>query len=121
MELFLHEMLRAIDDLLFQIEDHWGNQKPSLFRTIPSFLAPTCEAVIRSQEMEFIRMSRRDSDGGNLVSTMYRQFQEEIIHRGEAPMFTVTSGAAYKPPGMGHSGHMGSTGNTPAPDSAGAK
>ena len=54
-------------------------------------------------------MSRRDDDPPSLVSTMYRLFQEELIHRsppkdGELPIFMVSSGAAYKPPGMGGSG-----------------
>lgn len=58
------------------------------------------KAVIRSQELEFIRMSRRDNEPPNLVATMHRLFQEELIHRsqdGELPIFTVTSGVAYNP------------------------
>ena len=69
------------------------------------------QALIRSQELEFIRMSRRDDDPPSLVSTMYRLFQEELIHRspkdGELPIFMVSSGAAYKPPGMGSGGSGG--------------
>ncbi|CAL1164544.1 unnamed protein product [Cladocopium goreaui] len=42
-------------------------------------------------------MSRRDDDPPSLVSTMYRLFQEELIHRspkdGELPIFMVSSGA----------------------------
>lgn len=76
------------------------------------------KAVIRSQELEFIRMSRRDDDPPSLVSTMYRLFQEELIHRspkdGELPIFMVSSGAAYKPPGMGGSGGSGGSGGTDA-------
>lgn len=56
--------------------------------------------MIRSQELEFIRMSRRDNEPPNLVATMHRLFQEELIHRrqdGELPIFTVTSGVAYNP------------------------
>ncbi|CAK9071295.1 unnamed protein product [Durusdinium trenchii] len=43
------------------------------------------KAVIRSQEMEFIRMSRDDHEPPNLVTTMFRLFQEELIHRTEEP------------------------------------
>lgn len=64
------------------------------------FLFVSYQAVIRSQELEFIRMSRRDNEPPNLVATMHRLFQEELIHRrqdGELPIFTVTSGVAYNP------------------------
>jgi len=37
------------------------------------------KSVVRSQELEFIRMSRQDVEPPNLVRTMYRLFQEELI------------------------------------------
>ena len=59
--------------------------------------------------MEFIRMSRQENDPPSLVGTMYRLFQEELIphggNKGDLPVFVVSSGAAYKPPGMGSHGH----------------
>mmetsp|Transcript_53940 Transcript_53940/g.101133 ORF Transcript_53940/g.101133 Transcript_53940/m.101133 type:complete len:474 (-) Transcript_53940:183-1604(-) len=45
------------------------------------------KSVVRSQELEFIRMSRQDGEPPNLVKTMQRLFQEELINRTpkEAP------------------------------------
>eukprot|EP00435_Cladocopium_sp_Y103_P034744 s1431_g9.t1 len=37
------------------------------------------KSVVRSQELEFIRMSRQEVEPPNLVRTMYRLFQEELI------------------------------------------
>ncbi|CAK9032815.1 F-box only protein 10 [Durusdinium trenchii] len=39
------------------------------------------KSVVRSQELEFIRMSRQDLEPPNLVRSMYRLFQEELINR----------------------------------------
>lgn len=39
------------------------------------------KSVVRSQELEFIRMSRQEVEPPNLVRTMYRLFQEELISR----------------------------------------
>ncbi|CAE7170573.1 FBXO10 [Symbiodinium pilosum] len=39
------------------------------------------KGVVRSQELDFIRMSRQEVDPPNLVRTMQRLFQEELIHR----------------------------------------
>lgn len=39
------------------------------------------KAVIRNQELEFIRKSRQDIDPPNLVNVMFRIFQEELIDR----------------------------------------
>ncbi|CAJ1361492.1 unnamed protein product [Effrenium voratum] len=39
------------------------------------------KSVVRSQELEFIRMSRQEVEPPNLVRTMYRLFQEELINR----------------------------------------
>lgn len=39
------------------------------------------KSVVRSQELEFIRMSRQEVEPPNLVRSMYRLFQEELISR----------------------------------------
>ncbi|CAE7868736.1 FBXO10 [Symbiodinium necroappetens] len=39
------------------------------------------KSVVRSQELEFIRMSRQDVEPPNLVRTMQRLFQEELMDR----------------------------------------
>jgi len=42
------------------------------------------KAVVRNQELEFIRKSRTDMEPPNLVNVMFRIFQEELIDRNGA-------------------------------------